>query len=176
MDTSDRTQWLQENTSLSALPNEVLQAIAARIEPITVQENRRLVLEDTQPPALYFLRQGRMERYRTQADTAAETISLLPGTVLYLQELLLGQPAEHTTITLSDCELWQIPRAAFLELVDAHPIISRTFSQQLASELRQMADQLAQEQTRQAELRPYLVPKVRRGIIGSSRYAVRLRK
>ncbi|MEO0409618.1 MAG: sigma 54-interacting transcriptional regulator, partial [Cyanobacteria bacterium P01_A01_bin.135] len=47
---------------------------------------------------------------------------------------------------------------------------------QLASELRQMADQLAQEQTRQAELRPYLVPKVRRGIIGSSRYAVRLRK
>ena len=176
MDTSDRRQWLQHNTSLSPLPTEALEAIAAHIEPITLQENRRLVLEDTPPPAVYFLYKGRIERYRTQADSAAQATSLLPGAVLYLQELLLGQPAQHTTITLSDCELWQIPREAFLAIANDHPSIGRVASQQLADELRQVSEQLAQEQTRQAELRPYLVPRVRRGIIGSSRYAVRLRQ
>ncbi len=176
MDINSKAQWLQQHTSLSALPSSVLEAIAAQIEPLAVQENRRLVLEDTPPPAVYFLRSGRMERYRTHPQDTAAATSLLPGSVLYLQELLLDQPAEHTTITLTDCELWQIPRAAFLTLVEQHPEISRTFSQQLASELRQVSSQLVQEQTRQAELRPYLVPKVRRGIIGGSRYAVRLRQ
>ncbi|MGF1514494.1 MAG: sigma 54-interacting transcriptional regulator [Elainellaceae cyanobacterium] len=176
MDINSKVQWLQQHTALSTLPIAVLEAIAAQVEPITVLENRRLVLEDTAPAALYFLYSGRMERYRTQEDTAAAATSLLPGSILYLQELLLDQPAEHTTITLSDCELWQIPRKAFLALAQQYPEISRTFSQQLASELREVSSQLAQEQTRQAELRPYLVPKVRRGVIGSSRYAVRLRQ
>jgi len=173
---SARAQWLQRNTSLSELPLNVLEAIAAQIEPITVLENKRLVLEDTPPPAVYLLYRGRMECYRTHEQDAAAATSLLPGSVLYFQELLLDQAAEHTTITLSDCELWQIPRTTFADLVDDYPVISRTFSQQLASELQQVSSQLAQEQTRQAELRPYLVPKVRRGIIGRSRYAVRLRQ
>ncbi|MGF1537725.1 MAG: sigma 54-interacting transcriptional regulator [Elainellaceae cyanobacterium] len=176
MDNSAKALWLQQRTSLSALPLPVLEAIAAQTEPIALEENRRLVLEDTAPPALYFLYSGRMERYRTRAQDAADAVSLLPGSVLYLQELLLEQPAEHTTITLADCELWQIPRERFLALIDEYPAISRTFSQQLASELRAVSSQLAQEQTRQTELRPYLVPRVRRGVIGSSRYAVRLRQ
>jgi transcriptional regulator with AAA-type ATPase domain/NAD-dependent dihydropyrimidine dehydrogenase PreA subunit len=176
MQTAERSQWLREQTQLGSLPTPVLEAIAAAIQEETVAANRRIVLEDTPPSALYILKSGRLESYHTSLTGPASAISLLPGSVLYLKELLLDRPAEQTTITLSDCELWTIPRGLFMVLVDRFPEISRTFSRQLAAELEQIATQLAFEQERQAVLRPYLLPKVRRGIVGSSRYAVRLRQ
>lgn len=173
---TERVQWLRENTSLGALSQETLQAIAAALQPEVVQANRRLVLEETQPPALYILQSGRLESYQTNLTGLSRATSLLPGSVLYLKELLLDQVAEQTTITLVDCNLWGLPRSQFLALVSDYPEISRVFTRQLAAELEQVTSQLAYEQERQTALRPYLVPKVKQGIVGSSRYAVRLRQ
>jgi len=171
-----RMQWLQANTLLGELSTDVLEAIATQINVEQIAENRRLVLEDTPPTALYILRSGRLESYRTNPDRLASVVSLLPGSVLHLKQLLLDRPADQTVITLSDCEIWAIPREAFAALVVQYPELSQTVSRQLATELDEMAAQLAFEQERQTALRPYLMPKVQRGIIGSSRYAVRLRQ
>jgi transcriptional regulator with AAA-type ATPase domain/NAD-dependent dihydropyrimidine dehydrogenase PreA subunit len=172
----ERIGWLRENTSLGALSAEALGAIAAAVQPETVQENRRLVLEDTPPIALYLLRSGHLESYRTSKTGLADAVGLLPGSILHLKELLLDQPAPQTVITLDDCEVWTIPREEFLALVQQYPEISQTLSRQLATELDQVSAQLTYERDRQAALRPFLLPKVRRGVVGSSRYAVRLRQ
>ncbi len=172
----ERMQWLQANTLLGELAADVLEAIATQINVEQIAENRRLVLEDTPPAALYILKSGRLESYRTNPDRLASAVSLLPGSVLHLKQLLLDRPADQTVITLSDCEIWAIPREAFAALVVQYPELSQTVSRQLATELDEMAAQLAFEQERQTALRPYLVPKVQRGIIGSSRYAIRLRQ
>lgn len=176
MELQKRASWLKENTSLGALSETTLGAIAATIQTEPFLENRRLVLEDTTPNALYILYQGRLERYHTREDTMADVVSLLPGTVVHLKELLLDQSAEHTVITLSDGEVWAIAKPDFLALVQQYPEISQVFSRQLSDELDQMAAQLTYERERQAALRPYLVPKVKRGIVGTSRYAVRHRQ
>lgn len=176
MDQAERVVWLQTNTSLESLSEPVLQAIAVAIQEDPVQENRRLVLEDTPPDALYILQSGRLESYHTSKSSFANAVSLLPGSILHLKELLLDQPAEQTVITLSDCVLWKVPRPEFLAIVQQYPEVSQTLSRQLASELDQVSAQLAYERERQTALRPYLVPKVKRGIVGSSRYAVRLRQ
>ncbi|MBD2020197.1 sigma 54-interacting transcriptional regulator, partial [Leptolyngbya sp. FACHB-36] len=173
---STEVVWLRQNTPLGALSDPALDAIAAAIQAEPFQENRRLILEDARPEALYILRSGRLESYRTSRTTAAIAQSLLPGSVLHLKELLLDKPAEQTVITLTDSELWRIERDAFLALVQEYPEISQTLSQQLATELDQVSAQLAYERDRQIALRPYLVPKVKRGIVGSSRYAVRQRQ
>jgi transcriptional regulator with AAA-type ATPase domain/NAD-dependent dihydropyrimidine dehydrogenase PreA subunit len=176
MEQADRVAWLQANTSFGTLSDAALQAIAKAIQTTTLQENRRLVLEDTQPEALYILKSGRLESYRTSATEPASVLSLLPGSILHLKELLLDQPIEQTVITLSDCELWTISRSTFLAIVQQYPEITQIFSRQLASEVDLLAAQLTYERERQMALRPYSVPKVKRGIIGSSRYAVRLRQ
>jgi transcriptional regulator with AAA-type ATPase domain/NAD-dependent dihydropyrimidine dehydrogenase PreA subunit len=176
MEVADRIEWLRTQTQLGLLPSEVLAAIASQIQIEQLQANRRLVLEDTPPAAVYILKAGRLEAYRTSPDSLARVVSLLPGAVIYLRELLLDQVAEQTVNTLSDCEIWTIPREAFAALAQQYPEINRTFSRQLAAELTQVAAQLAFEQERQAALRPYLVPKVKQGVVGSSRYAVRLRQ
>ncbi|MBI4780466.1 MAG: sigma 54-interacting transcriptional regulator [Oscillatoriophycideae cyanobacterium NC_groundwater_1537_Pr4_S-0.65um_50_18] len=176
MEKSDRIQWLRQNTPFTALSEQVLEALASAIQSRTLEENRRLILEDTPPTALHILRSGRLEAYHTSANELANASSLLPGSVLHLKELLLDQPTQQTIITLSDCELWEIPRQEFVAIAEQYPEISRTFSQQLVAELEQMSQQLAFEQERQTALRPYLMPKVRQGVVGSSRYAVRLRQ
>lgn len=176
MERAEQITWLRENTVFSSLADGVLAAIVDAIQPEMVLENRRIILEETTPPALYILKSGHVESYHTSKNELADVISLLPGAVLHLKELLLNQAAERTVITLSDCEFWTIPRDEFITLTQHHPELIQTFSRQLASELDQVTSQLIYERERQVELRPYLVPKVRRGIIGSSRYAVRLRQ
>ena len=176
MDQAEKVTWLKQNTALGSLSSETLSAIATAIQEESVQENRRLVLEDTIPPAVYILHAGRVESYRTSQMGAATATSLLPGAIVYLKELLINAAAEDTTITLSDCVVWAIPRAEFLILTQQYPEISQTFSRSLATELELVSSQLAFERERQSALRPYLVPKVRRGIVGTSRYAVRIRQ
>ncbi len=172
----ERLRWLQQNTPLGALSEPVLAAVAAATQVEQVAENRRLVLEDTPATALYILRTGRLEAYRTQANSLAAANSLLPGAVLHVKALLLDQPVEQTVITLSDSEIWMLPRSVFLDLAAQYPEISQTFSRYLASELDALAAELAFERERQVALRPYLMPKVRQGVVGVSRYAVRLRQ
>jgi transcriptional regulator with AAA-type ATPase domain/NAD-dependent dihydropyrimidine dehydrogenase PreA subunit len=171
-----RIQWLQQNTSLNLLSTEALTAIADAMQVEAVAENQRLILEDTLPEAVYLLRQGRLEAYHTSPDALAQVSSLLPGSILNVREILLEELTEKTVIALSDCELWTIPRSDFLALAAQYPEINRAFSRSLAAELDAMVAQLAFEQERQIALRPYLVPKVKQGIVGSSRYAVRLRQ
>ncbi|MGK7907634.1 MAG: cyclic nucleotide-binding domain-containing protein [Synechococcus sp.] len=173
---SSQATWLKDNTLLDTLSDAALTAIADTIIETEVPANRRILLEDTQPDGLYILRRGRLESYRTQPTKPARVISRLPGTVLYLQELLLEQPSSQTSITLNDCLFWVIPKADFDRIAEQHSEIQEAIARQLASELQAIQRQLEYEQERQATLRPYLVTKARRGIVGSSRYAVRIRQ
>ncbi|NDJ16234.1 sigma 54-interacting transcriptional regulator [Myxacorys almedinensis] len=175
-DYSERVAWLKQNTALGTLSDEVLGAIASAINEESIEEHHRLTLEDTVPSALYILYRGHIEQYCTRQTSAARATGLLPGAVMYLKELLLDEVAEATTLALSDCLLWTIERSRFLELAQHYPEIGQTVSRRLATELEQVSSALEYERERQTGLRPYLVPKVRRGIVGSSRYAVRLRQ
>lgn len=176
MTSPDLMIWLQERTALGILSPEVLGAVAQVIEEQVVLPNHRLVVEDTPPEALYILKQGRLESYHTDQTGPAQPSSLLPGAVIHLQELLLDQPAQHSVTTLTECHLWVMSAAQFQQLVAQYPEIAQTVSRQLAEELAQVSSRLAYEQERQAALRPYIVPKAKRGVVGTSRYAVRLRQ
>ncbi|NEP19334.1 MAG: cyclic nucleotide-binding domain-containing protein [Leptolyngbya sp. SIO4C1] len=173
---TSRVDWLQANTILGGLPEDLVSAIAACLSEETLQENQRLILEETQPETLYILRAGRLESYRSQRTTMARAVSLLPGTVLHLRELLLDQPAEQTVIALSDCTLWRLSGSRLKQLAQDYPALNQELSQLLAEELAQVSAQLLYEQERQQALRAYLVPRVKRGVVGASRYAVRLRQ
>ena len=172
----DLVTWLQERTAFGILSEEVLNAIALVMEERVVPANTRLVQEDTPVDYLYILQQGQLESDRTNQTSTAWAVSWLPGAIIHLQELLFDQPAQRTATTLSECHLWVVPAERFRDLVAQYPEISQAFSPQLAAELAKLSSQLSYEQERQTALRPYLVTKAKRGIIGKSRYAVRLRQ
>ncbi|HAX74364.1 MAG TPA: AAA family ATPase [Cyanobacteria bacterium UBA11372] len=176
MTSKDIVIWLQERTAFSILRAEVLEDLAQNIQEQVILPNQRLVLEDTPPEGVYVLKQGRLEGDRKTQTRSIWAVSFLPGSIIHLQELLFGQLAQRTIIALSECQLWFIPADKFRELVEKYPEITPAFSQQLAMELAQLSSQLSYEQERQTVLRPYLVTKAKRGVIGKSRYAMRLRQ
>ena len=173
---AERVRWLQANTLFSDLPEELVGAIAACLSDQALQENQRLILEDTVPDALYILKSGRLESYRSRQTTTAQALSLLPVTVLHLRELLLNQATEQTVVALSEVHLWRLPGTRLKSLAEEYPALNQELSQLLAAELAQLSAQLLYEQERQQVLRPYLVTRVERGVVGASRYAVRLRQ
>ena len=167
--------WLKERSALGILPDPILEAILPKLHLEHVAANKRLILEQTLPQAMYILGRGHLERYRTGTSRLEAASSLLPGAVLHLTELLLNQPVLDTVITLTDCEFWVLDRPDLAEIAQAFPLMEAV-SQQLAEDVVQLSSRLAFEQERQAILRPYLVTKAKRGIIGTSRYAKRLRQ
>ena len=172
----ERVGWLQENTVLEGLPEKLVGAIAECLSEKTLSKDQELIQEDTEPETLYILKSGRMESSQTQKKATAQVAGLLPGSILNLRELLLEKPAERTIVALTDCQLWQLSGQRLKELAEEYSALNQELSQLLADQVAQLSEQLEQEQERQQALRPYLVPKVERGVVGASRYAKKLRQ
>jgi transcriptional regulator with AAA-type ATPase domain/NAD-dependent dihydropyrimidine dehydrogenase PreA subunit len=176
MTSPEIVQWLQERTTLGILSWAVLDAIAQIIEEKTLSPQQNLVKEGTHPENLYILVDGQLDSDTTNNLNPAFACGFLPGAVIYLKEILLDELTPFTITTLSTCHLWVVPAEKLRALVNQYPEITQAFSRILAQELTQLASALTYEQERFIALRPYLVTKAQRGIVGTSRYAVRLRE
>ncbi|WP_414756051.1 cyclic nucleotide-binding domain-containing protein [Anabaena sp. CCY 9910] len=168
--------WLRERTTLGILSSMVLDAIAQTLEEQVVPANSTLVSEATHPEALYIVQDGQLESETTNQNSSVLARGFLPGAVINLQELLLDELTPCKIVTLTESHVWAIPTAKFRDLISQYPEINQAFSRQLAQELAQVTSALTYEQERSVALRPYLVTKAQRGIVGTSRYAVRLRE
>ena len=171
-----RVRWLQSHSLFLSLPAPLIEAIAHHLTETSFAANRRLILENTAPSALHILKSGQLESYRTRRASAAQVTVLEPGEVLHLQAILLGTQASNTIVSLTDCVLWQLSQSQFEAIAQAHPNFKPALSQLLTDTLEDLSEQLIYEQERQQALRPYLITRVKRGVVGSSRYADRLRQ
>ena len=171
--TGDRAIWLKERSALSALDAATLAALSEHLELRRVSPHQEVVIADTPPEGLYILATGRLEH----KPGASQPMSFFAG--FGAQSAIApfrGTGRKKTIVSLSECRFWFISADQFQALKADYPEIIQVFSQQIAAELRQVASQLTYEQERQDILRPYLVTKARRGVIGRSRYAKRLRQ
>lgn len=173
---SEEIDWLRTETIFRDLSPALIEAIAPCLYKIPFTANRRLILEDTKPDALYILRAGQLESYRTRRASQAIVTELHSGEVLHLQALLLETATTKTVVSQTDCLLWKLEKSRFMQLAQDYPELSEELSKLLAACLEDVSEQLAYEQERQQALRPYLLTRVKRGVVGRSRYAKRLRQ
>ncbi|MBD2364911.1 sigma 54-interacting transcriptional regulator [Anabaena minutissima FACHB-250] len=176
MTSPDMVIWLQERTHLGILSSEVLNAIAPLIQVQVIPQGSTLSKEGTPPTALYILVDGQLESEITNKNNPVFPCGFLPGAVIHLKELLLDELTPYTIKAVTESHVWVIAAAEFRALVSQYPQITQAISRQLAQELAQVTSALTYEQERSVALRPYLVTKAQRGIVGTSRYAVRLRE
>jgi transcriptional regulator with AAA-type ATPase domain/NAD-dependent dihydropyrimidine dehydrogenase PreA subunit len=176
MSTTTLANWLASATELGMLPDDVLESIASELEVLVVPAGCRVTIEDTPVMKLYILVSGQAERYRRQRAGLMWATSLLPGAVVNLSALQGSQLTDSRIVTLTECEFQTISADQWQMIVARYPQITAAYAQRLAGKLEQLEGEIAYEYDRQAALRPYLVPQAKRGIIGSSRYAVKLRQ
>lgn len=177
MTVSNIVAWLQENTPLSLLSQESLLAMAKQVEERNFPAGQPLVQADETADGLYILLRGQLETRCSEGRRTEDEgdVGFLPGTVINLEALLLDQPVEKTVVTLSEAQVWFISAAQVQDLLQRYPEILKTFTRQMVETVKRLSFQLDYEQERQVILRPYLVAKAKRGVIGKSRYATRLR-
>ncbi|MFM2312465.1 MAG: hypothetical protein RLZZ04_1741 [Cyanobacteriota bacterium] len=172
MELSDLVSFLQQKTCLSILSTDILTAIATELRSQKIAAEQTLVRENVEPEALHIVQSGRLA---SNSALESSQSSLLSGTVLNLYAFLLDQPTQYQVTAITEVLVWSIERSQFQSLIQQYPQITQAFSQQLASQVKELSEQLQFEQERQITLRPYLVNKAKRGVIGKSRYATRLR-
>ena len=169
--TEETITWLKERSALNILDEQTLWDLAPELQELSFLPNQTIVSENTPPDGLYILIEGHLEC----REGSIRPVSLLRGAVINLQELLLDKQVPSTILSLNETKLWYISKERFVLFVQNHPSINQIFTQKLAREVEELASQLNFEQERQAILRPYLITKARRGIVGKSSYAVKLR-
>lgn len=172
MNSADLVSFLQQQTCLANLSSEILDAIASKLTAETILPNETLVTENRAVKNLYIVQTGKLS---STSQLKPHQSSLLSGTVLNLYALLLDQPTQYQVETISETKVWFVDGLEFKKLIEQYPEITQAFSQKLAAEVEQLSEKLLWEQERQVILRPYLVSKAKRGVIGKSRYATKLR-
>ncbi|MEM1395212.1 MAG: cyclic nucleotide-binding domain-containing protein, partial [Cyanobacteria bacterium P01_H01_bin.150] len=123
MNSSEKLTWLQEYTALGIIETEPLSAIAEAVEEKIIPANELLFTEETPPKTLYFLLEGKLESISKDKSNHAFNCSLLPGTIINLQELTLDELTKCSITTLSESCFWIIPADKFKELVTKYPQI-----------------------------------------------------
>ncbi len=173
---TELVNWLESATELGMLPRDVLESIASELTVLVIPTGCRVTIEGTPVTKLYILESGQAERYRRQRAGLMWATGLLPGAVVNLSALQRSQPTDSRIVTLTECQFQTIAAEKWQELVAKYPQITAAYAERLAAKLEQLEGEIAFEQDRQAALRTYLVPQAKRGIIGSSRYAIKLRQ
>lgn len=181
MTADDLLIWLRERTALGVFSAEIIEAIARSLQPKHYPADEIIIAQNNPADGLYLLQTGRLEAVREVENAngtsgTQKVSSLLPGEIMLVPELILERPTEKSIIALTESELLFLSVEEFKQLSDRYPEITKQFTKQLARELAETTSKLSYEQERQTELRPYLVTKAKRGIIGKSRYGVRLRQ
>ena len=169
--TEQTINFLQQKTALGILSETILQELATLMSEIAIAPNETFITENDRPTGLYILISGKV----ASNNQKQQEVSLLVGSALNLYALLLNCPAQYTVKTIERCEFLYISQEDFQHLIKKYPEINQTFSQQLAQQVQNLTQQLEFEQERQTIVRPYVVSKAKRGVIGKSRYARRLR-
>jgi len=172
MNETDLITFLQQKTCLGNLSTEILNAIASTLSEQTIAAKQTLIKEEEEPEGLYIIQAGKLS---STSKSQSRQSSLLSGTVLNLYALLLERQTQYTVKTITETKAWFVDRDRVEQLIDKYPEISQSFAENLATEVKELSEKLEFEQERQVILRPYLVSKAKRGVIGKSRYAVRLR-
>ena len=169
---NDLVAFLQQKTCLGNLSSEVLNAIASASSVQTIAANQIVIEEEKEPDGLYIIQAGKL---LSSSKSQQNKSSLLSGTVLNLYAFLLNKPAQYTVETISETKVWFVESSKIKKIINRYPEIAQSFARELAAEVENLADKLEFERERQVILRPYLVSKAKRGVIGKSRYATRLR-
>jgi len=171
MELTALVKWLQEKTDLGGLKYDILAEISSDLEEVIIPPQFTLIEENTSPDRLYILKSGHVE---TNSKTSYK-FGFLAGATINLKALILNEPVNYTVTTLDESKFLSLDRSKFKQLIEKYPEIYQALSQQLAEQVKNLSSQLIQQQELTTILRPYLVNKAKRGVIGKSSYATRLR-
>jgi CRP-like cAMP-binding protein len=141
-------QRLRDIPGLQELDEEILSAVAQRLEPQEVRRGTFIFEADEPGEALYVLENGEV---RLLAETVAPDVNyieLSEGAVFGEMPLLSGKMHAQAARAASDVLLWALSKDDFDELCADYPIIRHALSRELRAQLGPEDRELAVQRLR----------------------------
>jgi CRP-like cAMP-binding protein len=109
-----------------------------------VKKSQSVFLEGRNPSGVYFLVNGKIKLFTTDAQGREQIIHLAkPGDLMGYRALLGNDTYSCTGSALEDSEVWFIPKTTFFTLLDGNAAFSHAIIKLLTAELRHAEHHLA---------------------------------
>ncbi|NND59503.1 MAG: cyclic nucleotide-binding domain-containing protein, partial [Gammaproteobacteria bacterium] len=131
IDLWQRVFFLRTMALTQALPSHRLRLLAEIAETVTAESGETVVNEGRLGHHFYLVCTGKLD-VRSRGQQLA---TLGPSDAFGAMALMRGERRMTTVTALERTELLTIDRVDFLDLVDAHPALVRSFSRMLASQI-----------------------------------------
>lgn len=125
----------------AGLTAEQVEALNQRARLRSFAANTVVVNEGDEGSSLFVVQQGSLKVFLTDEGGREVTLSLLdPGDYFGELALLDEAPRSASVIAVTRSELLQIPRSAFLEMIEAHPACMQVVVRNLVARIRKLSD------------------------------------
>ena len=119
------------------LPAETAAQFASLASRRRLAAGERLYSRGDPAEALYGLIRGRIRLSNVAEDGREVLVTLFePGDWIGEVSLFDGQPRTHDAVAVNEAEVFVLPKARLLGLLDAQPLLYRHFAARLARQLR----------------------------------------
>lgn len=125
----------------AGLTAEQVDALNQRARLRSFAANTVVVNEGDDGSSLFVVQHGSLKVFLTDENGREVTLSLLdPGDYFGELALLDEAPRSASVIAVTRSELLQIPRSAFLEMIEAHPACMQVVVRNLVARIRELSD------------------------------------
>lgn len=123
----------------ASLDEQTLAATNRRVHRCTFRPGQYLLLEDEQPPGLFFVLRGRVRLSRTASDGREQVLAMVgPGENVNAVPIFDGQPNLATARAMSPVECLMLPRRDLFALIRTHPDLALAALHEMADQLREL--------------------------------------
>lgn len=137
---SDMTS-LRRVSFCAGLAEPAVQALASIAAPLERQSGTLLQLEGDPAEAMYVVIAGRVKISRLSAGGREQVLNVIgPGGHFNAVPIFDAGPCPANAEALSDVSLLALPRAAMLQVVEAHPALARALLREFTGRLRHLVD------------------------------------
>lgn len=121
------------------LDEQTLIETSRRVRRCTFRPGQYIILEDEQPPGLFFVLRGRVRLSCTAPDGREQVLAMVgPGEYFNTVSIFDGQPNLATARAMSPVECLLIVQQDLFALLQAHPDLALAMLSIMASQLREL--------------------------------------
>lgn len=134
---SDGLYFLKRNPLFNPLGEDVLMTLVSLLKPMSIDRGATLLHEGDPGQSLFLIKSGRLRITSLAENNEEKTVAYLGrGDAVGELSMLTGEPHAFSAVTDTPCELLQLSKTDFDQVLEAHPLIgihlSRALSKRLA--------------------------------------------
>ncbi|KAL0019848.1 hypothetical protein WJX79_006536 [Trebouxia sp. C0005] len=166
----DFVAMLGRATALKTVDTAALEAIVQQGAEEELPANYKLAGEGLAPEACHFLLS-----HGTFLKKNSEAYQAPVGTVINLKEVLLHETCSSTVSLAAATKVFTVKAAAFRQVLQDNPGLEQALFRDLSQQLTLSQTTVQEQQLRSQALQPFIVAPPSRGIVGTSRFAQRMK-